>query len=118
MFGYRWCLIAGRLPGRTDNEIKNYWNTNLSKKVKHQAAGIYEEDEAMPLSTTEEKGHCFWDSSADLQRCFSELLELDVEEFNKTMRFAFGEDFCDLEESSSYDDMLHTWTTDQQPKSL
>lgn len=29
----RWSLIAGRLPGRTDNEIKNYWHTILSKKA-------------------------------------------------------------------------------------
>lgn len=32
----RWSLIAGRIPGRTDNEIKKYWNTHLSKKLIRQ----------------------------------------------------------------------------------
>ncbi|CAK8533584.1 unnamed protein product [Lathyrus sativus] len=31
--GSRWSLIAKRLPGRTDNDVKNYWNTKLRKKL-------------------------------------------------------------------------------------
>ncbi|KAJ6882222.1 hypothetical protein NC651_028739 [Populus alba x Populus x berolinensis] len=29
----RWSLIAGRVPGRTDNQVKNHWNTHLSKQL-------------------------------------------------------------------------------------
>ncbi|XVE97631.1 hypothetical protein REPUB_Repub03eG0035500 [Reevesia pubescens] len=31
--GSRWSLIASQLPGRTDNDVKNYWNTKLKKKL-------------------------------------------------------------------------------------
>ncbi|XP_026453279.1 transcription factor MYB36-like [Papaver somniferum] len=31
--GSRWSTIASHLPGRTDNDVKNYWNTKLKKKL-------------------------------------------------------------------------------------
>ncbi|CAJ1972761.1 unnamed protein product [Sphenostylis stenocarpa] len=29
----QWSAIASKLPGRTDNDVKNYWNTKLKKKI-------------------------------------------------------------------------------------
>ncbi|KAB1210059.1 Myb-related protein Myb4 [Morella rubra] len=53
--GNRWSAIAAQLPGRTDNEIKNHWHTNLKKRSKQDSVTHEERHDSLIISPSEER---------------------------------------------------------------
>ncbi|XP_020691641.1 transcription factor RAX2-like [Dendrobium catenatum] len=123
--GSRWSVIASKLPGRTDNDVKNYWNTKLKKRMMEAQATLSDNHSAAPSQPVVPRVHssafinCVsirptdqTESQSFINGSLGESLDLRVPRQNPNyLELDFGS-IADLFYSSSYEETIGTMWAD------
>lgn len=116
-WGNRWSRIARRLPGRTDNEIKNYWRTHMRKKAQEKK----QETSPSSSSSTSTTSNSF--SSSNIRAVNSKIATETTESFDSTVPDIsalqgkkYQKDESEEEEYYSMDDIWKDITSEEPIK--
>ncbi|PIN16309.1 Transcription factor, Myb superfamily [Handroanthus impetiginosus] len=80
LLGNKWAAIASYLSERTDNDIKNYWNTHLKKKLKRLQNGSDHQPDGSSRNSVHSRGQWERRLQADVytaKQALNDALSLD-----------------------------------------